>query len=127
MKPHFLSSPSWYSWPWSLPLTPVFQPGGEPAAAPSGQGEIHQPDALSFLPGKTWQLVEIVSMNDRVDVPDDRSLYTVVFKTDGAAQIRADCNRGTGSWTSTAPGILQFGQIAATQAQCAPDSLHDHY
>ncbi len=50
-------------------------------------------------------------MNDRVDVPDNRSLYTVEFKTDGSVKIGADCNCGTGSWTSTAPGQLQFGQI----------------
>ena len=27
-------------------------------------------DAYSFLPGRAWQPVEIISMNDRVDVPD---------------------------------------------------------
>ena len=98
-----------------------------PSAADSTAGEIYQPDASSFLPGRTWQLVEIVSMNDRVDVPDDRSLYTIEFKTDGTAQIRADCNHGTVPWTSFSPGKLQFGQIAATQAQCVPGSLHDRY
>jgi heat shock protein HslJ len=99
---------------------------GESAAA-SAPDTIYQPDASSFLPGKTWQLVEIVYMNDRVDVPDDRTLYTLEFKTDGTARIQADCNRGTGSWTSTSPGKLQFGQIAATQALCAPGSLHDSF
>lgn len=79
------------------------------------------------LVGTAWQLVEIVSMNDRVDTPDDPSLYTVEFKADGALQVRADCNRGTGTWTSGNPGQLQFGQIAATQAQCSPESLHDRY
>jgi heat shock protein HslJ len=109
-----------------VPAIGLSEDGGE-SAADSAPGEIYQPDALSFLPGKTWQLVEIVSMNDRVDVPNDRSLYTVSFETDGIAQIHADCNRGTGSWTSTAPGKLQFGQIVATQALCPPNSLHDNY
>jgi heat shock protein HslJ len=114
-------------------LTAPFIPGiglsesMEESSADSAPGENKQPDAWSFLPGKTWQLVEIVSMNDRIDTPNNRSLYTVEFKTDGAAQIRADCNRGTGSWTSTSPGELQFGQIATTQALCPPDSLHDRF
>ena len=109
-----------------LPVLGVCSP--EPEAPPSsGPGEIEQPGVQSALVGRTWQLVEIVSMNDRVDAPDDRSLYTMTFKADGAVQVRADCNRGTGSWTSAAPGKLQFGQIAATQAMCRPDSLHDRY
>ncbi|MCG6930987.1 MAG: META domain-containing protein [Desulfofustis sp.] len=89
--------------------------------------QIQQPSAMSFLPGRIWQLVEIVSMDDRVEVPDDPTLYTVEFKTDGTAQIRADCNRGSGSWTSTAAGQLQFGPIASTRAMCPPGSLHDRY
>jgi len=112
-----------------LPLLPalgVCSP--EPEAPPSsGPGEIEQPSVQSALVGRTWHLVEIVSMNDRVDTPDDRSLYTMTLKADGAVQIRADCNRGTGSWTSTTAGKLQLGQIAATQPVCPPGSLHDRY
>ena len=98
-----------------------------PSAAASASDELQQPDAVSFLPGRTWQLVEIASMNDKVEVPKDRSLYTLAFKTDGSVQIQADCNRGTGAWTSSSPGTLQFSQIAATQAMCPPDSLHDPF
>jgi len=114
-----------------LPLLPalgVCSPG--PAAtstAASGPDGLEQPSVQSALMGQTWRLVEMVSMDDRVDAPDDRSLYTMIFKADGAIQIRADCNRGTGSWTSAAPGKLQFGQIAATQAMCPLGSLHDRY
>lgn len=97
------------------------------SAAESVPGEIHQPEAASFLPGYSWQLVEILSMDGTVMKPDDRSLYTVVFKTDGAVQIRADCNRGRGGWASSFPGKLEFTQIAATLAMCPPDSLHDPF
>jgi len=96
-------------------------------AAGSATGEITQPDADAFLPGRTWQLVEIVSMDDRIYTPDDRSLYTIVFSTDGSVQIQADCNRGMGGWTSSDAGRLEFGQIGATQALCTPDSLHDPF
>lgn len=97
------------------------------SAAGSGTGALSQPDGLSFLPGRTWQLVEIVSMNDEVAAPKDRSLYTIVFKSDGTAHIQADCNRGTGSWASSSPGKLEFSEIAATMAMCSPDSLHDPF
>ena len=42
-------------------------------------------------------------------------------------QVRSDCNRGTGSWSSKTAGQLEFGPIAATQALCPPGSLHDRY
>jgi heat shock protein HslJ len=108
------------------PATGRSESTAEYAADPSA-GTIYQPDAPSFLPGKTWQLVEIAYMNDRVDVPDDRTLFALEFKTDGTARIQADCNRGTGSWSSASPGKLEFSQIAATQALCAPGSLYDSY
>lgn len=97
------------------------------SAADARPGVIRQTKPPFIVPGHTWQLVEIVSMDDRVDVPDNRALYTVEFKTDGAVQVRADCNRGAGTWTSTGPSQLQFGEIAATQAQCLPGSLHESY
>ena len=95
--------------------------------AQPGIKDLEQPNARSMLAGTAWQLVEIVSMDDHVYAPEVRSLYTLVFNTDGAMQVRADCNLGTGTWTSESAGQLQFGPIAATQALCSPDSLHDRY
>jgi hypothetical protein len=37
------------------------------------------------LAGTAWQLVKIVSMNDRMDAPDGRFLYTIEFKKDGSS------------------------------------------
>jgi len=79
------------------------------------------------LGGTAWQLVEIASMNDTVDRPDDPSQYTLDFIADGTALIRADCNRGTGSWNSDGERQLQFGPIASTKALCPPDSLSENY
>jgi para-nitrobenzyl esterase len=66
-------------------------------------------------------------MDDRQYVPDDPALYTLEFGADGSMSLRADCNRGTGAWTSESTGQLQFGPIAATQAVCPPGSLHERY
>jgi heat shock protein HslJ len=111
-----------------LPALGVCSPEQEePSAAPSAPDGVEQPSVQSALMGRTWRLVEILSMDDRVHEPGDRALYTMTFKADGSVQIRADCNRANGSWTSTAPGQLRFGQIAATQAVCPTGSLHERY
>jgi para-nitrobenzyl esterase len=75
------------------------------------------------LAGSAWQLVEIQSMDDSVTRPDDGSKYTLAFDADGRVSLRADCNRGSGTWTSAQPSQLQFGPIAATRAMCPPGSL----
>lgn len=79
------------------------------------------------LSGTYWQLVKIMSMDDSTDAPDDRSKYTLELQADGRAAIRADCNRGSGSWTSESASQLRFGSIAMTRALCPPGSLSDKY
>lgn len=81
----------------------------------------------SELSGTAWQLVEIASMDDSSTKPDTASKYTLTFGEDGRAAILADCNRGTGSWTSKSAGELQFGPVAATRALCPPGSISDKY
>ena len=98
-----------------------------PSASQPATAALTQPDARDALAGTPWRLVEIASMDDQVYAPDDRSLYTLEFDADGSMRVRADCNRGTGSWTSESASQLQFGEIAATQAACPADSLHDRY
>jgi len=79
------------------------------------------------LAGTSWRLVRIQSMDDTEYVPEDRSKYTLALQADGGAAIRADCNRGKGTYTAESPSRLQFGPIASTKALCPPDSLHDVY
>lgn len=83
--------------------------------------------AATELTGTAWRLVKITSMDDRVYAPDDRSKYTLELLSKGRAAIEADCNRGTGTWTSGSPGQLQFGPIATTRALCPPESLSERY
>jgi heat shock protein HslJ len=118
--------------PWTFMVAASLIAAGNCYANPDTErqptaGTMTQPDARDALAGTTWQLVEIASMDDRVYAPDDRTAYTLSFSPDGAMQIRADCNRGNGSWTSASAGRLEFGLIAATQALCPPGSLHDRY
>ncbi|MCB1788089.1 MAG: META domain-containing protein [Gammaproteobacteria bacterium] len=81
----------------------------------------------SELAGTAWQLVRIQSMDDSVYAADDRARYTLAFEPDGTARMKADCNRGQGSWHSEASGQLRFGPVAATRAMCPPGSLSEKY
>lgn len=83
--------------------------------------------SASELAGTSWLLVRIMSMDDSVYEPDDRSRYRVDFHEDGSVAILADCNRGKGSWTSESQGRLEFGPIASTKALCPPGSLSEKY
>ena len=96
-------------------------------ASPARDATVVPAGTEGALVGTTWELVEIVSMDGRVDTPGDRSLYTLQFEADGVVRFVADCNRATGAWTSVSPGQLAFAQIASDQAACQPGSLHDRF
>ena len=83
--------------------------------------------AASELAGTSWRLLQIMSMDDRADVPDDRAQYTLELRADGTATMQADCNRGNGSWVSESTSQLTFGRIASTRASCPPGSLSERY
>jgi len=100
--------------------------GAEPTTVPSDkQTPANEP--FHELAGTTWRLVKIMGMDDSVAEPENRSAYTLEFGTDGQASLLADCNRGTGSWTSESGPQLEFGPIAATMAMCSPGSIADKY
>jgi len=77
------------------------------------------------LGGTSWQLVMFHGMDDTTVKPDDGSKYTLKFGKDGKVAVRIDCNRGSGTWKSPAPGQLELGPLALTRAMCAPGSMHD--
>ena len=79
------------------------------------------------LDGSAWRLVNIASMDDTNYAPDDPARYTLVFGKDGRATLQADCNRGSAAWSSTGPGNVEFGPLAATRAMCPPESLSGKY
>ena len=90
-----------------------------------GCAQIAPQARLESLGGTSWQLVKFQGGDDTVLMPDDKAKYTVVFAADGNVNVRFDCNRGRGTWTSPGPNQLQFGLLALTRAMCPPGSLHD--
>ena len=87
----------------------------------------HGTTAAPSLAGRSWRLVAIRMMNDTVHQPRDASRYTLSFRADGRAAIRADCNRGTAHWRSDAPAHVELGAIATTRALCPPGSISERF
>jgi para-nitrobenzyl esterase len=77
------------------------------------------------LEGTSWQLVKIETLDGKSHVPSDRSRYMVAFAPHGELSARIDCNRGSGTWSSSEPGSLVLGELATTRGVCPPGSLYD--
>jgi para-nitrobenzyl esterase len=77
------------------------------------------------LDGTSWQLVQFQGGDGKTLVPDDKSKYTLEFGRNGILRARIDCNRGSGTWSSSAPGQVRAGVFAITRAACPPGSLYD--
>jgi heat shock protein HslJ len=102
-------------------------PNDKALAERSQEAAAVQSPTRPTLEGTAWQLVRIVSMDDRVFVPDERSKYTLAFASEGRLVVRADCNRGQGTWSVKEPSHLEFGTLATTRAMCPPGSLYDRF
>jgi heat shock protein HslJ len=74
----------------------------------------------------TWQWESLVTPVETVK-PDRPELYTVRFERTGRVSLRADCNRGGGSYTVTTGRRLTFGAIALTRVACPQGSLSDRF
>jgi heat shock protein HslJ len=89
-------------------------------------GGTPSPPAPATIALRTWQLVRIQMMDDAVLIPDHPARYTLELGSDGRASVRADCNRGSGSYRLEGRS-LAFGPLATTRATCPPGSLSDRY
>ncbi|WP_440955471.1 META domain-containing protein [Methanosarcina sp. Mfa9] len=74
-----------------------------------------------------WQWIELqepgLAGKTEVSNPED---YTIVFSRHGTYSIKADCNRGGGSYTLEG-NSLTLGAGPMTLAECGPLSLYDQY
>lgn len=84
-------------------------------------------------PEESQRLVEITWywqgtwMGDGSQVtPDDPGRYTVQFSRDGRVAVRADCNRGAGTYDRRGQSLIISVQ-ALTRAACRPGSLERRY
>jgi para-nitrobenzyl esterase len=78
------------------------------------------------LVGITWYWRGTL-MNDGASFrPADPSQYTVQFTSNGRVVVRADCNRGAGTYTLHGR-TLTFSPLAVTRAMCPPGSLDQRF
>lgn len=93
-------------------------------AAP-GNGALSRDRAPGAVTGKIWQWERTVTPVETVESPaPDR--YTLELAPNGRLLVRADCNRGTGSYR-IGTGTIALGPIATTRMACPPGSLDARY
>ncbi len=80
----------------------------------------------SEIVGVVWRLREIQRTNGQTVVADEPDKYTLELLPNGQVRIRADCNRGFGSYTIKGREI-SFHKTAYTRAACPPGSLFDEF
>jgi uncharacterized protein YidB (DUF937 family)/heat shock protein HslJ len=78
------------------------------------------------LVGVTWQWVELTTPGE-LRTMDNPERYTVRFDSAGRVALRADCNRGTGTYSVSANQHLKVNPLALTRAMCPPGSLSDRF
>ena len=122
-------------------------PPWEPAAAGAGREVQAAPPAASAasqaagavagetvgpLAGTQWRLVRFQSRDDATGEikPEDPSAYTMTLSADGSVQMRLNCNRAIGTWSSQPAsdgigGSFTFGPLATTKALCPPPSMDE--
>lgn len=101
--------------PATLPaITPVVMTGGQPVN-------------IAQVTGTEWQWRQLQETNppSLSAVPNDQT-YSLNLAADGSFTFTADCNNGSGTYTSSGTSLtLTLGPI--TLAACGPDSLANNY
>lgn len=75
---------------------------------------------------KRWQWVGGTSSGRNLSVAEPER-YTIRFTAEGRVEVRADCNRGVGSYTVLAQHGLSLGPIALTRAMCLAGSKSEQF
>jgi heat shock protein HslJ len=93
------------------------------SAVPPGQGgdRVRSPDAATGL----WHWEATVTPVETIGTANPER-YTLELQSGGVALVRADCNRGRGTY-ETGEGRIEFGAIAVTRMACPPGSLDRRY
>jgi heat shock protein HslJ len=84
----------------------------------------------SGLTGRTWQLTAITEKTPAFQgvVPaDQQANYTIEFKSDGTAAVKADCNSVAATYTTTSSGGITIVAGPSTLMACAASSMDAQY
>jgi para-nitrobenzyl esterase len=88
------------------------------------------PPAAATLPPEvlevTWEWVSLTTPVETV-TPGEPQQYTLTFTREGRVAMRADCNRGNGTYVVGVDRRITFGLFALTRAACPPGSQSDRF
>lgn len=82
--------------------------------------------AQASLTAGPWKWVATQTPVELI-APADPARYTIQFNADGSTALLADCNRGRGTYVTTAEGGITIGPAAVTRMMCPPGSLDSKY
>jgi heat shock protein HslJ/uncharacterized protein YraI len=102
-------------------------PTEEPTPVPTETEEVLQPTSMENVLDITWQWVEMVETEPASQsvVPEPEN-YTIIFRADGTAEIKADCNQVGATYNQEGSAlILTLGP--STMAACGDNSLDQQY
>jgi heat shock protein HslJ len=93
------------------------------SAVPPGEAgaRLRSPEAAAGL----WHWEATVTPVETIGTANPER-YTLELQPGGVALVRADCNRGRGSY-EIGEGRIKFGAIAVTRMACPPGSLDGRY
>jgi heat shock protein HslJ len=80
----------------------------------------------SAIAGGVWKLQSLQRADFSILEIDEPERYTLEFGEAGALLVRADCNRCSGSYTSSGAS-LQVGRLACTLVACPADSHESEF
>ena len=80
----------------------------------------------SAIAGGVWKLQSLQRADLSILEIDQPERYTLEFGEAGALLVRADCNRCSGSYT-TSGSSLQVGRLACTLVACPADSHESEF
>jgi heat shock protein HslJ len=114
-----------------LILASPANPGAQPEmpgtpVEPSETRRTSSVDPGAEIVGPTWKWERFQGSDDKTLVVKDSDKYTLQLMAGGRFNIRADCNRGSGSYTLDGSRLALRVQMM-TMAACPPDSLSDRY
>jgi heat shock protein HslJ len=94
-------------------------------AAGSDDGRPARARAPAAAIDRVWQWTATATPAETIEPPAPER-YTLELAPNGRLLVRADCNRGTGSYR-IGKGTIALGPIATTRMACPPGSLDARY
>jgi heat shock protein HslJ len=93
----------------------------QPPAPYRERAEVADSTLPSDIIGVTWEWVGLTTPVEQVKV-DAPKRYTIRFDREGRVSVRADCNRGSASYSVSADRRIALGPIVLTRMGCPPGS-----